>query len=261
MKKESICDGNMEMELENAWKNDEFQVFLQPQVEVESGSIGGFEALIRWEHPTRGILEPQEFLPAMKGLCMIERLDYLVFEKVCSFLDSRIKERKELFSVSCNFVREHFEKADFADIVEDIRLRFQVPAEFLAVEITEGEAFADEETVQRNVGRLKELGYPVYLDDYGADKSTFGDLMFHSISHIKVDKKLIDHIEQENVCVLLQGLCDIAHRLAYQVVCEGVENKGQYEAAKKCGVDIIQGFYFFHPMKISKAVNLFDKNQ
>lgn len=248
----------MEQELKDAWENDEFQVFLQPQVNVENGKIEGFEALIRWDHPTRGVLAPQDFLPAMKILKMAEGLDYLVFEKVCMFLNKRLEEKKELFCISCNFVREHFVKRDFACSLEAVREKYAVPASYLAVEITEGSAFADEQMVQDNVVMLKEFGYHVYLDDYGADQSTFSDLLFHSISHIKLDKKLVDHIEQKNAEVLVQGLCKIAHRLSYQVVCEGVETGLQCELAKKCGVDIIQGFYYYQPMDISNAEHLYD---
>lgn len=258
MKGEVNYMGNIEQEIANAWKNDEFQVFLQPQVNVENGKIEGFEALIRWEHPTRGVLLPQDFLPAVRDLGMAERLDYFVFKKVCMFLKKRLEEEKELFCVSCNFIREHFVKNDFARSLEYIRQKYGIPAWCLAVEITEGAAFADEEAVQSNVVLLKELGFPVYLDDYGADQSTFGDLLFHSISHIKLDKKLVDHIQQENAEVLVHGLCSIAHQLSYQVVCEGVETALQCELAKKCGVDLIQGFYYYQPMHMVYAEELYD---
>lgn len=250
--------GNIEQALLNAWENDEFQVFLQPQVNVENGKIEGFEALIRWEHPTRGMLLPQDFLPAVRALGMLERLDYFVFEKICIFQKKRMEEDKELFCISCNFVREHFLEYDFVCSLECIREKYEVPAWCVAVEITEGSAFTNEEIVQSNVVLLKELGYPVFLDDYGADQSTFGDLLFHSISHIKLDKKLVDHIQYKNVEVLVHGLCGIAHKLSYQVVCEGVETALQYEAAKKCGVDIIQGFYYYQPMHMRNAEQLYD---
>lgn len=259
MKNRADCVTKMEQEIKMAWKNDEFRVYLQPQVNVESGEIEGFEALLRWEHPTRGILLPGQFLPVMKGLRMLECLDYLVFEKVCAFLGKRAEEAKPLFCVSCNFVREHFVKDGFVETLEKIRRKYKVPSNYLAVEIMEGAAFTDEQAVQANVEVLEKHGYPVYLDDYGADQSAFGDLYLHSISHIKVDKKMVEHIELKNARILLQGLCDIAHRLNYRVVCEGVETQREMELVRECGVDIIQGFYFYQPMNISRAEYLYDE--
>ena len=149
-------------------------------------------------------------------------------------------------------------KFDFVTDIQKIREKYQVPARYLALEIMEGQAFAYEGIVQRNVEELNRLGYPVYLDDCGAEDSTISDLMFHSITHIKIDKKIIDQIDRENVQVLLHGLCSIAHRLSCKTVCEGVETREQLELAKRCGVDTIQGFYFYHPMNVANAEILFD---
>ncbi|MDO4339773.1 MAG: EAL domain-containing protein [Eubacteriales bacterium] len=249
----------LESDVKKAWKNDEFEIFLQPQINAENQNIEGFEALIRWAHPVHGILEPSEFLPIIRGIQMIERLDFLVFEKVCAFLHKRHEENKKLFCISCNFEREHFIKSNFVETLEKIRKRYRISAEYLAIEILEGKSFEEEKMVQANVAELNSLQYQVCLDDCGAADSVMSDLLFHSITHIKIDKKIVDHIERKNVQVLLQGLCGIAHRLSYRVVCEGVETKRQLELAKKCGVDSIQGFYFFKPMDTDRAEILYDR--
>lgn len=247
-----------ETDVQNAWRNDEFEIFLQPQVNAINRNIEGFEALIRWVHPVHGILEPSDFLPIIKGSQMIECLDYLVFEKVCAFLHRRHEEKKKLFCISCNFERDHFIKKDFIHTLETIRKRYQISAKYLAIEILEGESFAEEQLVQANVAELNLLEYPVCLDDCCAHNSVMSDLMIHSISCIKIDKKLIDHIEQEHVQILLHGLCGIAHRLSYMVICEGVETRRQLELVKKCGADMIQGFYFYRPMSVYRAEGLYD---
>lgn len=248
----------LEADMKKAWKRDEFEVYLQPQMRADDWKITGFEALIRWRHPTRGILMPQQFMDTARDLELIEQLDYMVFEKVCAFLHKRYEEGKTLFCISCNFDREHFQKSDFVGIVQKIRNRYHIPTKYLAIEMLEGSTFARERLVQKNVQELNELGYQVYLDDCGAINSNIGDLMFHSITHLKIDKNMIDNIERENVQILLQGLCSIAHRLIYTVVCEGVETPRQFELVKKCGVDVVQGFYFYEPMDISHAEILYD---
>lgn len=245
-------------DIQDALKKDEFKIYLQPLISVDNERIDGFEALLRWQHPVKGVLEPTEFMPLIKTPSVKEQLDYMVFEKVCAFLQHRLQDGKKMFCISCNFVREHFMKFDFVTDIQKIREKYQVPARYLALEIMEGQAFAYEGIVQRNVEELNRLGYPVYLDDCGAENSTISDLMFHSITHIKIDKKIIDQIDRENVQVLLHGLCSIAHRLSCKTVCEGVETREQLELAKRCGVDTIQGFYFYHPMNVANAEILFD---
>ena len=251
----------MALEIKNALKRDEFEIFLQPQVSVRSEDITGFEALIRWRHPQKGILNPGVFMPIIYALELGESLDYLVFMKVCAFLQKRQKEQKKLFRISCNFVREHFMKEDFVKKLFEICKEYEVSPRYLAVEILEGSGVLKEEIVQENIAKLHALGFEVYLDDCGAENSNMGDLIFHSITHIKIDKKLIDYVEREHVQILLQGLCTIAHKLSYQVVCEGVETQKQLEIVKKCGADFVQGFYFYRPMQAVHAGILYDKEE
>lgn len=250
---------NFELSAESFFENGEFLVHLQPQVNIETGHIEGFEALIRWKHPEKGILQPGNFLEEAKHLHLMDSLDFMVFEKVCCFLKKRMNEHKKMFHISCNFVREHFEREYFPEDLLEICRREGVPTQFLAVEIVEGHAFEKEAAVQKIVTRLKEYGFLVYLDDYGAKNSTFGDLMIHSISHVKVDKNIVDNIEQEHVQILLSGLCKIAHRLSYSVVCEGVETERQLGLVKNCGVDMVQGFYYYRPMPMDQAGILYDE--
>lgn len=251
-------DESLASDIRTALVNDEFEVYLQPQVNARGGAIDGFEALVRWRHPVRGVLEPSQFLPMMQILKLKEQLDYLVFEKVCAFLYRRMSEGKKLFCISCNFVREHFVKNDFVSDIQKIRNKYNIPAKYLALEIEEGQAFTCEGVVQHNVEELSHLGYPVYLDDCGADNFTISDLLFHSITHIKIDKKIVDQIQKENVRILLHGICTIAHQLSCKTVCEGVETEEQLALVKQCGVDVIQGFYFYRPMNIAKAEILYD---
>lgn len=236
----------------------ELEIYLQPQVDVINRKIVGFEALVRWHHPVLGLLEPGQFLPQITFSKIREEIDYYVFEKVCALLHRRICQGKQLFCVSCNFIRGHFIKPDFVQIIQKIREKYQIPPRFLSLEIVEGKAFISEEIVQKNVEELHRIGYLVCLDDCGADNSTLSDLLFHSITHIKIDKKVIEHITNENVQILVNGLCKIAHRLSCETVCEGVETLEQMELVSNCGVQVIQGYYFYHPMTIPKAEYLYD---
>lgn len=248
----------LELDISRALKYEELEIYLQPQVDVKNEKIVGFEALVRWRHPVLGMLEPGRFLPQITLQKTKEEIDYYVFEKACALLHRRLGERKELFCISCNFSRGHFIKPDFVEKLQKIRMKYQIPSKFLTLEIVEGRAFPFEGIVQQNVEKLNKIGYSVCLDDCGADNSTLSDLLFHSISHIKIDKKVTAQIEHENVQILVNGLCGIAHQLSCKTVCEGVETLEQMELVKRCGVEVIQGFYFYHPMNIANAEFLYD---
>lgn len=249
---------SLALDVLKAWKNNEFDIFLQPSINANDMSIEGFEALIRWNHPVHGVLEPNHFFPVLKSMNMFEQLDFFVFEKVCAFLGKRRRWGKPLFCISCNFSREHFEMNTFIQKLEVIREKYDIPSQYLAVEILEGSMFFNEPQVQKNVQELNCRGYQIYLDDCGADNSIVSDLMFHSITHLKIDKKMTRNIEQEHVQVVIQGLCNIAHKLSYRVVCEGVETQRQLELVRECGVDAVQGFYFYQPMDTICAEVLYD---
>lgn len=248
----------LELGISKALKYGEFEIYLQPQVYAASGEIIGFEALLRWKHPIFGILEPAQFMPVITFQKTKEEIDYYVFEKACALLHRRFCEGKKLFCISCNFIREHFMKPDFVHRLQEIRKKYYISPEYLVLEIVEGKAFPFGGIVQRNVDELNRLGYPICLDDCGADNSTLSDLLFHSITHIKIDKKVTAQIDHENVQILVNGLCSIAHKLSCKTVCEGVETLEQVEIVKRCGVEVIQGFYYYHPMNTTKAEHLFD---
>lgn len=250
----------LRINLQEAVQKDQIEIYLQPQIGTRDHCIKGFEALIRWKHPLWGTLGPQDFFPEASSLHMIEQFDFLVFDKVCALQHKRLLERKNLFRIACNFSRKAFAEIDFVEAMEQLRSRYKVPARYLAIEILEGSAFSREYRIQKNVKKLSELGYAICLDDCGADNATMSDLTLENIAQIKLDKKLTDHIEQRNVRILLEGICSIAHKMPYEVVCEGVETRRQFELIRDCDVDVVQGYYFYHPLQVEDAEKLFENS-
>lgn len=248
-------------ELYRAERKGEIQVFLQPQICVSSRTICGFEALVRREHPVYGILSPNEFLDEMNRAYMMEELDYFVYRKVCLLLKERMEAGRTLFRVSCNFCRKQFLNPEFAEQITAIAKEYKIPTKYLSLEIIEGKGFTGGEDgiVQGNVRRLCENGFTVCLDDCGAGVSSLGDLMIDSIREIKIDKRVTDLIDRENVQILVRGICQIALHLHCWVVGEGVETEQQLRDMCRCGVDIIQGFYYYKPMPAGEAARLYDR--
>ncbi len=247
-------------ELKRAVNEGEMKVFLQPQICVSKHRIYGFEALVRREHPVFGILSPHEFLDDMNRMHMMEELDYFVYREVCLLLKKRMEEGRPLFRVSCNFCRKQFMDPGFAEQITAIAEEYRIPPKYLALEMIEGQAFQKpvNAIAQKNVKLLRARGFTVCLDDCGADVSSIGDLMIDSIGQIKLDKRLTDSIERENVQILVTGLCQIALQLQCCVVGEGIETEQQLNDMRKCGVDIVQGFYYYKPMEFRAATELYD---
>lgn len=162
-----------------------------------------------------------------------------------------------MFLVSCNFERKHFIKPNFVKHLQEICEQYGVSPKYLAIELLEGR-YSDMDAVQATVQELNKSGFKVYLDDCGAPDSAMGDLSFHSISHVKIGKELVDRIQQRHIQIFLKSFCNIAHKMSYTVVCEGVETQQQLEIVRNCNVDLVQGYYFFKPMDISCAQQLYD---
>lgn len=247
-------------DFKKAWLRNELEVYLQPQIYADNRQIAGFEALIRWRHPTKGIILPAVFLPLAQELNMMEKLDYFVFDKVCAFLAKRQKDGKSLFCISANFEREHFYDPAFVPTLEKIRRKYDVSTQYLSVEMLEGSFFSSTKQVKTNLKILRRLGYGVYLDDCGSNESNISDLMFEDVTHVKLDRSVVQNLHKDHVRLLLTGLCETMHRMSYKVVYEGVETFEQLQLAKEIGVDIVQGFYFYRPMNLLRAEILYDLN-
>ena len=245
-------------EFARAWKNDEFVIFLQPQIYSTNREIVGFESLVRWNHPTKGIVGPGMFMDIVEALEVSKEFDYMIFDKVCQILYKRMKEGKQMFTISCNFAREHFLQDDFVEVLDKIRRKYNISSRYLAIELLEGKKFEDESKAQDTINHLNRTGYKVYLDDCGADSFCMDDLLFGNISHVKIDKRIVDNIEHSEMQDMLESLCSLAHAFNRTIVCEGVETLRQMELVRRCGADIIQGYYYYKPMAAAKAIAIFD---
>lgn len=250
-------------ELYQAQHEGEIQVFLQPQICVSSGRIYGFEALVRRKHPIYGIQSPNEFLDEMNRTYMMEVLDFFVYRKVCMLMKRRTETGRSLFRVSCNFCRRQFLTPGFAERITEITDEYRIPPRYISLEIIEGRGFTGgaDSIVRANVKFLCEKGFTVCLDDCGAGVSSLSDLMIDRIGQIKIDKCVTELIDRENVQILVRGVCQIAQHLRCCVIGEGIETRQQLWDMCRCGVDIIQGYYFYKPMPAAEAAELFDKQK
>lgn len=236
-------------------ERDEFELYIQFFVDAHSYRAVGGEALSRWNHPRRGRLNPDRFIPLLEREGRIGRLDFRGLELTCAFLEKLARQGVKDFFLSCNFSRGTFAREDFAARVAAAVERRDFPRKLLILEITESADLSRQEAGQmlRSIVAVRKLGVRVIFDDFGMGFSSFHDLQEYPMDGLKLDKDLVDHMETERGRILLQGLVQTGHRLGMTVLAEGVEEDWQIEALRELGCDVLQGFRFSVPLPAAEA--------
>lgn len=238
----------LQASIERALSNEEFELYLQFYVDCDAHRIVGSEALSRWQHPEKGLLAPDRFVPMMEREGKISKLDYYSLEKVCAFLEDLVGLGIDTFFISCNFSRDTFASADFVDNCQRIMGQYQFPRELLIFEITESVSSKNIAQLQQNAIALKEYGVKIALDDFGEGFTSFYDLQQYPIDGIKLDKSLIDNLGTERGDAILKAMVHVGHELGVTILAEGVETDAQVEAITRMHCDVLQGFRFYYPM-------------
>lgn len=238
----------LQAEIDRALDRQEFQLYIQFYVDVQSYRIVGGEALSRWNHPQKGLLTPGLFVPLMEQENKISKLDYYCLQKVCQFLQDLAESGVETFFISCNFSRATFAAADFAENCKSIINAFRFPRELLIFEITESAAVHNLNQIQQNIVALKAYGIRIALDDFGEGFTSFYDLQKYPVDGIKLDKGLIDNALTESGGAILQAMIQVGHALGVTILAEGVETEEQVQVLQTMHCDVIQGFRFHFPL-------------
>lgn len=246
----------IEGDIERAFTNREFQMYLQFYVETETGRINGAEALTRWMHPGKGLLSPGAFIPVLERTGDISRLDYLMLEYVCAFLERNFGCRSDGFFLSCNFSRTTFTSPDFAERCKEITEQYKFNKSLLTFELTESPDPGDVEQIRKNAEQLKAYGIRLALDDFGEGYTSLKDLLNYPIDIIKLDKSLTDSITGEKGRRILQTLISAGHEASMKCLAEGVEDEQVLEILKEMSCDAVQGYMFYYPLPEPEAEDI-----
>lgn len=238
----------LQADLERAIQEKEFELYIQFYVSVKTGAVVGGEALTRWQHPEKGFLLPNRFVSLLEREGTIDRLDYLMLEKVCGFLEDVQSRGAESFFLSCNFSRKTFVAPDFVERTQEIMQRYGFAKNRLVFEMTESASVSDFKMMLKNAEKVKECGVRIALDDFGEKFTSFFDLQEYPIDIIKLDKRLIDNIQTRKGQVILKGMIQVGHDMGLTLMAEGVEDDSQVELLRDMGCDLIQGFHFHYPL-------------
>jgi diguanylate cyclase (GGDEF)-like protein/PAS domain S-box-containing protein len=242
----------LESDLRRALGKDELRVHYQPVVDARTGRVSGHEALVRWQHPERGLVPPAEFIPLAEETGMILKLGEWVLREACRWATFIGVERG--LQIAVNLSARQFNDPKLVQIVAAALHETGLPARLLELEITETTAMQHTDIALGTLQRLKQLGVSVAIDDFGTGHSSLSYLKRFPVDRLKVDRSFTAEVPGDaDQCAIVSAIVALAHALDIQVVGEGVETEAQRDFLRNCGCDYLQGYLIGKPLDADAA--------
>jgi len=238
----------IETDMESAFTDHQFVPYFQPKYDIDSNSIVGAEALVRWKHPVHGLIPPMDFLPYLENSGAIINLDFYMLEESCKFIRKHKDATGNWITLSSNFSTKHFVYDNFCSRVIAIADRYQIPHEYIELEVTETMSMADTDIVKTLFRQLHENKFLISIDDFGSGYSSLGILESFDIDILKLDRSFMQTNMQTQNINMIRGITEIADNNGMKMICEGVETKEQVEILKSTKCHIVQGYYYSKPL-------------
>ncbi len=250
-------ENNIQSEIDN----NRFFLEYQPILDAETDKIIGAEVLSRLNSTTEGVLTPYFFLSAVNNVGLNEKFDYYIFEKNCKWISSD-KENRAKYVYTINFSRSTLCDNELAETIINIIEKYGIDYSCIAIEILEDKSLDEEEksVMVTNLAALKKKGILLLLDDFGKGYTSFCDLADFDINIVKVDKEITQNSITEPGFLILKNIIRTAHDLGFRTLCEGIETEEHKKKAMEAGCDMLQGYYFYRPMPVTKLEALLEKN-
>lgn len=259
MNKQQMWERKVENEMERALVNKEFKVYLQPKYSAKEEKCAGAEALVRWIHPEEGFIPPNKFIPIFEKNGFILQLDDYMLEEVARQQAEWLANGKSVVPISVNVSRAHFTREDLAEHICGIVDKFNVPHDVIELELTESAFFDDKAVLLKTVEKLREYGFMVSMDDFGAGYSSLNSLKELHIDVLKIDADFFRGVDSEKRGMLIVSeVIDLAKKLNMRIVAEGIESREQVDFLAEQNCDLIQGYYFAKPMPIDEFEKVYN---
>jgi diguanylate cyclase (GGDEF)-like protein/PAS domain S-box-containing protein len=246
---------SLETDLQRAIERQEFSLVYQPIVDLGDNQLVGFEALVRWNHPERGMVNPIDFIPLAEETGLIVQIGWWVIREACLQMYNWILKYPLLskLSMSVNISSKQFTQHDFVEQINLVLQEVNLNASNLNLEITEGSVMQDPVSVANKLRQIKEIGIDLMMDDFGTGYSSLNYLRTFPIDILKIDRSFINQMQNEAGLEIVKTIVNLAHNLRMQVVAEGVENSSQAKCLKELGCEYAQGYLFSQPLDGSKV--------
>ncbi|MBN2432618.1 MAG: GGDEF and EAL domain-containing protein [Acidobacteria bacterium] len=249
----------MEQEMRRALENGEFTVHYQPIITTDSRSIISMEALVRWQHPQRGMLLPDEFIPVAEETGLIVPLGEFVMREACRQMNTwrHTLALSEPLNIHVNVSPRQFRRSDFFEMVRGVLVETDFNASSLEIEITETVFIEDQEAAERTMMRLQAMGIRVCIDDFGVGYSSLSYLHRFPVNTLKIDRSFTCRLGQEHKArEMVRAIVNLAQELGMTVIAEGVEEQDELECLRQLNCRYYQGFSYSRPLAVPEATQL-----
>lgn len=247
----------LEAELRRALANQEFELFYQPQIDLRTNRIVGAEALIRWRHPTRGLVRPLDFLPFAEETGLIIPINEWVIAQACSEARSWCAHGLPPLRVAVNLSPVQFRNRNMVALVDDILARTGLDPKRLELELTETILMHDADAVTIELRELRKRGVSVSIDDFGTGYSSLAYVKKFPVDRIKIDQSFVRNLTSDpNDAAIVRAIVNLGHSLGIDVIAEGVDSADQVEMLRAEGCEEAQGFLFAKPLPVEEFLAL-----
>ncbi|MEG2541985.1 MAG: EAL domain-containing protein [Christensenellaceae bacterium] len=239
-----------------ALDNHEFIVYLQPKFDLKTTKVVGAEALVRWNHPEKGLISPMSFIPLFEKNGFVTKIDFYVFEEVCKLLREWINAGIRPVRISINLSRIHLFDPALCQALSSIAAKYDINPSLLEIELTESAISEDETLLLDTLHKLRLAGFTLSMDDFGTGYSSLNLLKELPVDIIKLDGQFFKNCEKRGM-IVVEDIVRMAKRLDIVVVAEGVETQDQITFLRRINCDIVQGYFYARPMCIEDFEKLF----
>ena len=249
-------------DLYEAVQSEQFYLVYQPQIDIQNNNrVIGAEVLIRWEHPTRGLVPPSIFIPVAEEAGLIYKIDEWVLEQSCR--QNSLWQKQGLnIKLAVNISADHFNQSSFIPKVTKLISDFGINPKLLELEITETAVMLEITKALDHMNEIKSMGLSLALDDFGTGYSSLGYLRQFPVDKLKIEASFVkEMVTNKSDSALTKGIIHLGHDLGLKVLAEAVEHKEQLDLLKEFGCDIVQGYYFSKPLQAKAFEKYFKEHK
>ena len=254
MKEKAKIRKYIEDYMEEALRNQEFLMYLQPKYSISRNELLGAEALVRWKTKEFGMIPPNEFIPIFEQNGFVISLDEYIWEQACKAIHKWKQNGQKVLPISVNMSRKHLIQSRYRQVLNGLIEKYQIDKRYLEIELTET---VDEQSVAEAMNCLKEEGYTLLMDDFGSGYSSLNTLKDTKFDVIKIDRFFLQNlIDSERGKKIVEHTIHMTKDIGLDMIAEGVETKEQAQFLCECGCDKAQGFYYAKPMPLTEFEKL-----
>ena len=259
MRDRAVARLQLETDLRRAVERGEFRLFYQPIISLATRRIAGFEALVRWQHPDRGLILPEEFIRVAEETTIIVPLGWWIVRQACQQMREWQLQREtpDAMTISVNLSPKQFTQANLAEGVTKILAETGLPSSCLVLEITESTIMESTDCASAVLAELKQLGVQLAIDDFGTGYSSLSYVHRFPLNSLKIDRSFVSEMgAQGERSEIVRAIVNLAHNLGLEVIAEGIETQSQLDHLTTLGCDYGQGYLFSMPVAVAAATAL-----